>query len=215
MKQKILLFNYFVKKVADKEKEMYQLSNEQAALLAVIFSRASVEFRHATGCSLEAVYMADPKIAEELFILLCVDAEKHGDHLMEQFNFEKVPVYEYGNPHKDLSDKEIAAYLNDTLYPVCKEEVNKDVYKALIFSREPLDDILRRIAPRYLRSVGVSELELPAPCAETAMIDRAWERLLGYDGFKNLVSLAGKHDKLCHSLIYKRYAEENPHLLAE
>ena len=215
MERKILLFNYFVKKVADKQKELYQLSSDEQAMLAVIFSRASVQFRHATGCSLESVYIAEPKIAEELFVLLCLDAEKHGDHLMEMFDFKKVPVYEYGNPHKDLSDKEIAAYLSETLYPTCRENVNKDLYGALIFSLEALDDVLRRIAPRYWRNVDLSKFEMLEPCAETEMIDRAWDRLVADKGFVDLLTMIGKHDRFCHSNIYKRYAAENPHLLAE
>jgi len=208
MEKKILIFNYFVKKVADKEKELLDLQDDRAALLAVIFSHAYVQHRHATGCSSEALYMADPKTAEELFILLCSNAENHGDHLMKLFNFRRVPLYEYGNSKDDMSDKDLATYLSNELYPACRNGIDKEIYGALIPNKtsEELDDILRHIIPSYARNVGVAELELPAPCTATEMIDRAWNRMMEHKGFVELLSPRNKHNYFRHSNIYDCYA---------
>lgn len=210
MKKKILLFNYFVKKAVEKEKELLGLQDDRVALLALIFSRYSTQHRHATGCCSETAYTIEPKFLQELFILLCSNAEKSGDNLKQVFDFVGIQRYEWGDELKDMHDKDITYYLSNELFPNAKLEDVREIYAILLFDKTPeeLDDILRRMASTFSRMPRVKALEQqPEPCAETEMIDRAWNRMLEHETFISMLNPTGKKNFCGQSIAYQRYAE--------
>ncbi|MBR1374423.1 hypothetical protein IJ556_08260, partial [bacterium] len=129
---KKLLFNYFMHKACCIEQELLGIQDERATLLAVIFSKFSVPHQHATGCCEETVYMTDPKFAQELFIILCIDAKKHGDNLVEAFRFVPWTLYYKGSILSGIEDKDLTNYLDKTLFPAVCDSILKPFYRALI-----------------------------------------------------------------------------------
>lgn len=209
MEKKILLFNYFVKKVMEKEKELLDLQDDAPALMAVIFSKYGVQHRSASGYSSETAYVVNPKFAQELFIILCSNAESHGDHLKQVFNFTGVKRYEWGDELADVQDKDITYHLNNNLYPYTGREIDRTLFAKLLpkMSSEDLDNMLARIAPVFGRKPWMHALEQPEPCAETAMIDRAWERLMAHENFVSMLKPEGKQNYRGQSVPYQRYVE--------
>ena len=202
---KIALFNYFLSKVALKEQELLHVKKDRAALLAVIFSRMDIQHRHATGCSSEKVYLANPKYAEELFICVCLDAKQHGDYLANAFDFDFVPFYVQGTAIDDITDRTIAAYLDKEIYP--NDCFDKELYAAVSGKDgEALDKMLGGMRSLWKRNViDPNELMMPEPCAETAMIDRAWERLTADENFIKLLNPYTKYDRFTRSLAQSWY----------
>ena len=203
---KIALFNYFLSKVALKEQELLHLENERAALLALIFSRTDIQHRHATGCSSEKAYMANPKYAEELFICVCLDAKQHGDHLANAFDFDFSLFYIQGTAIDDITDRTIAKYLDNEVYP--DDCFDKELYAAVSGKNgEALDKMLDSMRPTWKRNViDPNELMMPEPCAETAMIDRAWERLTADANFIKLLHPYTKYNRFTRSLAQVWYS---------
>lgn len=204
------LFNYFLKKVMLKEQELLNIQGEQALLLAVIFSSTSIFRRYQSGCAMEHIYFAKPKYAEELFLLVCLNAEQHGDHLLRAFNFTEREEFHQGRRAVDVSDSELADYLYKEVYPIT-EEVDYDLY-GLLTGETPEGALktMSHVAPVYTRAVTQKKLEISEKCEETTMIDRAWERLQADEEFMELLQLNKKHDRQGKSNAYKRYA---PHLV--
>lgn len=209
MEKKILLFNYFVKKVMEKEKELLDLQDDAPALMAVIFSKYGVQHRFASGYSSETAYVVNPKFAQELFILLCANAESHGDHLKQAFNFSGIKRYEWGDELADVQDKDITYHLNNNLYPYTGKEINRELYAKLLpqMSEDELNNTLSRIAPVFGRKPWLPALQQPEPCAETEMIDRAWNRMLEHEGFLSMLKPSGKQNYRGQSVPYARYSE--------
>lgn len=209
MEKKILLFNYFVKKVMEKEKELLDLQDDAPALMAVIFSKYGVQHRSASGYSSETAYVVNPKFAQELFILLCANAESHGDHLKQAFNFSGIKRYEWGDELQDIQDKDITYHLNNNLYPYTGKEINRELYAKLLpqMSEDELNNTLSRIAPVFGRKPWLPALQQPEPCAETEMIDRAWNRMLEHEGFLSMLKPSGKQNYRGQSVPYARYSE--------
>ena len=208
---KTKLFNYFVKKALEKEKELLGLQDDRAAMLALIFARSNVQHRHATGCSSEVAYSVDPKFLQELFILLCANAEHSGDHLKKSFNFVGIPRFElgWGADLKDLEDKDISYHLNNNLFPYANHELDKELYAKLLPNKKPeeLECIFERIASKFTYKPRPEALALPEPCEETAMIDRAWSRLIEHKNFISMLKPQGKMDYAGRSVPYQRYME--------
>lgn len=215
MEKKILLFNYFVKKAIEKEKELLGLQDDRVALLALIFSRYSVQHCNASGWSPETAYAVEPKFLQELFILLCSNAEKSGDNLKYAFDFVGIPRYEWGDELKDMHDRDITYQLNNNIFPYAKMDDVREIYVALLPNKTPeeQDNILTRMAAVFSKAPRPEALEQPEPCAETAMIDRAWERLLQHDGFISMLKPSGKQDHCGRSIPYQRYVEHLSTLL--
>jgi len=209
MEKKILLFNYFVKKVMEKEKELLGLQDDKAALLAVIFSKYGVQHRSASGYSAETAYVLNPKFAQELFILLCSNAEKSGDNLKQAFNFVGIKRYEWGDELQDIQDKDITYHLNNNLFPYTGKEINRELYAKLLpqMSEDELNNTLSRIAPVFGRKPWLPALQQPEPCVETEMIDRAWNRMLEHEGFLSMLKPSGKQNYRGQSVPYARYSE--------
>ena len=203
MKEKIHLFNYFVKKVMLKEQELLNIKDDRIALLAIILSRVSIQHRHATGCSSETVYITYPKYVEELFLNLCIEAVKNGDNqLLHSFDFKATSMYLRERTFDDVEDKEISKYVNKVLYPEAHHTLDESLYGALV----PADE-KERINLFHARNVMGSPLELPEPCAETAMIDRAWEKLMQDESFIKLLAQCGKQNRFGYSLAHARYSQ--------
>lgn len=211
MKKKI--FNYFLKKVLLKEQELLKTKDEQLALLAVIFSSTHVFRRYQSGCNMEQIYFAEPKYAEELFLLVCLDAEQHGDHLLGAFNFVPKEQFCRGSKLPDLNDAELSNYLDKEVYPIAKA-VDYDLYAALMnTTAAEAQEKIACTAANYMRATIGTDLELPNACSETEMIDRAWSRLLENGEFVKLLQIAAKHDKHGISEAYKRYVASYTYLL--
>lgn len=207
MKRKFLLFNYFLQKAVQKEQELLRIDDFRAALLALIVSRASVFHRCASGCSTQKAYLCKPKYAEELFLYLCLDAEKHGDALLKEFKFQKTHSFSHATQNMgDFEDVELTGYL-DQIYPLSKffNKEDKELYAAIL--ENPADIAELEAAHTFLRKVAVDSLELPAQNEKTAMIDRAWERVWEVDEFPAMFTLTGKHDVHGRSYPYNRYMD--------
>ena len=210
MKKK--LFNYFLHKVMLKEQELWQLKDESTALLAVIFSSTSIFRRYASGCNMETIYFADPGYAKELFLLLCLDAEKHGDHLLKAFDFEPREQIQRGKRLQDLTDFALMDYLNKEVYPMA--EVDYNMYAALMKKTvAEAQKTMSFMAPGYTRAITKEKLVLPEENSETKMIDRAWDRLMQDDEFVELLQVYAKHDNRGNSKAYKRYAPHYDYLV--
>lgn len=206
---KIKLFNYFLSKAALKEKELLHLESERASFLAIILADVNILHRHATGCSSEKVYWANPKFAEELFACVCVDAVMHGDELYRAFDFDYCPFSYRGNMIDGVSDKEIASYLNTEIYPEAKGRADKKIYAELLKVKNlALDEKLSHMNPFFTRNVFEFDepLWMPEPCAETEMIDRAWDRLLNDNDFVKLFQPYSKYIYDGRSLAQARYS---------
>ncbi len=193
----------------EKEKELLDLQDDAPALMAVIFSKYGVQHRFASGYSSETAYVVNPKFAQELFILLCANAESHGDHLKQAFNFSGIKRYEWGDELADVQDKDITYHLNNNLYPYTGKEINRELYAKLLpqMSEDELNNTLSRIAPVFGRKPWLPALQQPEPCAETEMIDRAWNRMLEHEGFLSMLKPSGKQNYRGQSVPYARYSE--------
>lgn len=153
--------------------------------------------------------MADPKFAQELFIILCIDAKRHGDNLADAFLFVPWTLYYKGNVLSGIEDKDLTNYLDTTLFPAVYNCILKPFYHVLIPDKtaEQLQEIYYRQCRWSFRDVMDTPLILPAKNEQTAMIDRAWERLSKDAAFINLFSLTGKHSRQGLSYAYLRYAD--------
>jgi len=193
------------------------LQDDKVAMLALVFSRARLQHRSATGCSSEEVYAVNPKFLQELFILLCSNAEKSGDHLKYSFDFVGVPRFEFGwnADLKDLEDKDISYHLDNNLFPYANRQMDKELYTKLLADKTPeeLECIFERMASKFTYEPRPEALELPEPCAETEMIDRTWNRLLEHPNFVSMLKPKGKLDYLGRSVPYQRYVEHISQLL--
>ena len=204
---KFELFNYFLSKAALKEQELLHLENERASFLAIILATVNIQHRHATGLSSEKVYMANPKFAEELLACVCVDAAMHGDDLYHSFDFEYSPSFHRGNTIDGVTDSDIASYLKVEIYPEAKGRADEEIYAELLNAKSlALEEKLKRMNPFLTRNVFVEALRMPEPCKETAMIDRAWERLLNDNDFVKLFMPYAKYIYDGRSLAQARYS---------
>ena len=205
MKQK--LFNYFMTKVVQQEQSFLKSDDARLAALEVIFSKMSVHRQYASGASSETIYFCAPKYAEELFLILCMDAAAHGDNLARLFDFKPFASYLWGHRFEDVSDSELKNYL-EKVYPI-NAAVDKELYQKLFtLPAEKINNILNRLSAVYIRDAHPELLEnLPEPCAETAMIDRAWARLMGDKTFVELLKPNGKHCHNGYSRAYDRYSK--------
>lgn len=210
MENKKKIFNYFLKEVQLKEQEHLNTKDEQLALIAVIFSSTHVFRRYQSGCNTEQIYFANPEYAEELFLTLCLDAEKHGDHLLKAFNFVPYERHPYGLIRQDLRDYELHDYLWNEVYPMAGVDYN--LYATLMKTTPEEARESTSLITAYTRGVKTN-LEISDRCQETEMIDRAWNRLMQNNEFVKLLQISAKHDNQCVSKAYKIYAHDYEYLL--
>ena len=210
--EKKLLLNYFLKKAMLKEQELLGVDDREA-ILAVIFSATSMFHRCASGVTTEQIYFAKPKYALELFLLLCLDAEQHGDHLLKAFDFKPTMQFCNGNRLPDFEEQELTNYLESEVYPRAWT-IEYDLYASLL--KGDSDNIKEKLSHanrQYIRSVVTVPLEQPESCAETTMIDRAWNRIKDETWFINMLSISTKHDLYGRSAPHQRYVKHYDYLL--
>jgi len=205
MKKK--LFNYFLKKAVRTEQLFLGGCDDvKLAALEVIFAKMTVQREYASGgIGIEEIYLWTPKYAQELFLIVCMEAAAHGDNLLQIFNFKPCTTYIYGQNFPDMQDSELTNYIEQEIYPEAKNiEKEKDFYAK--FFMLPIDKIdMKKV---YARGVNINVLEnLPEPCPETEMIDRAWERLMQDDRFIPLFNHYAKYAPNGLSNAYERYSK--------
>lgn len=196
MNKKLLLFSYYLKMLAQKEQEMLRSDDFRIGLLAIIFADTRLFRRFVSGCSVEPICFCNPMYAQELFIYLCLDAEKHGDNLLKEFDFCQTlsfhPRFVNGNLY--LQDMELSYFLMNKFYPPVI--VSADIDRALLKKfgnciNEPnmlakfhSHNNICQVCPKALNATG--------SCAETEMIDRALTRLADDPIMKNMLNLTTK-----------------------
>lgn len=206
MKRKILLFNYFISKCLEREKELLKTDDFKTLMLGLITARASIFHRTASGCSTEMGYIIRPKFLQELFVFLCLDAMEHGDNLLEPFNFSKTHTFSYLHWGKgDFEDIELTAYLEKAYLEVNQlTEDEKAMYSQII---TPLPKVFQ--SPYYgsvrIRRVTLEKLTVSSKDKYTEMIDRAFERLSRCENFVGMFLLDGKYDLYGMSTPYCQY----------
>lgn len=207
MKKK--LFNYFLKKAMQKEQAVLKSGNPGLAALGIIFSKLPIIVPNPNGARVETRYVFIPRYAEELFLILCMDATAHGDNLLQVFNFKSSMTYIRGYKLQDMKDNELIEYLEQAVYPIAiKLEEEMPLYTKL-FSLPPKETkaLLQRLSVFYVRKVNIEKLKnQPEPCAETEMIDRAWNRLMHDKNFIVLFDCCCKHLLNGYSNAYEMYS---------
>lgn len=202
---KEIIFNYFLSKVAQKEQELLGIKDAKASLLAVIYANVRVFRRYPSGCTMETVLVSIPNYAQELFLNLCLEAEKQDNHLMKAFDFEVASAFYHGGEFPILRDKGITEFLEKSVYPLAQ---NKDkaieVYKALNQDKK-LN--FKKMIRSDIRDVNVIQQEIPTQ-EEVRMIDEAWDHLTKNEHFINLLQPFGKYDQYARSHAYMAYGQE-------
>ena len=207
MKKK--LFNYFLKKVVQKEQTLLKSGNIRLAALGVIFSKIPVTTPKPNGINIETRYVFIPRYAEELFLFFCMDAAAHGDNLLQTFDFCPSMTYIRGHSLQDMKDNELINYLEQEVYPVAIKFEEEIALYAELFSlpTEKTKAMLQRLSVFYIREVNTKVLkDQPEPCAETEMIDRTWDRLMQDKNFTVLFDSGCKHLLNGYSNAYEMYS---------
>jgi len=179
MKTKILLFSYYLQKLAQMEQELLGVNDQQTGLLAVILAKTNLFRRFSSGCTTQELCFCNPMFAQELFIHLCLNAEENGDNLLSSFDFAQTLTFSLGLvEHPIIQDNEITIFLNE-VYPEVKskKEIATSLYVQILgeMSRDELCDKFVQLA--NFRKINAKALCISEPCAETAMIDKALARL--------------------------------------
>ena len=210
--KKELIFNYFVKKCIDKKYALLGV-NFKEAMLGMILSHTSLIRRYAQGVSMEEIYLTNRYYFEELFLILCLDAKKHGQDIISKFNFQYTNRYRQSAMFVDhIEDTDLDKYLESILPTVKnKKEVDFSLYEN-VTSLSAEDLLKKSYRLDNLCKVAIDELELPDPSEETAVIDNAWERLMANADFVELVERENKHTPQAQSIavcyLEQHYAEE-------
>lgn len=179
MKTKILLFSYYLQKLAQMEQELLGVNDQRTGLLAAVLTKTNLFRRFFNGCTTQEICFCNPMFAQELFIHLCLNAEESGDNLRSSFDFVQAPAFSVGllgQPY--IQDYEITFFLNE-VYPEVKskKEIATSLYTQILgeMSEDELFDKFFQI--KNFRKVNEKALCVPDPSKETAMIDRAFARL--------------------------------------
>ena len=192
--KKILLFNYFISKCVQKEQELLGVSDFKTALLATVLSYSGMVRRYSTGCTLEHICLCYRYYLEELLLCVCVNATKNGENLFHAFDFHKA-IDSRGGKYSDsyIKDNELDSYL-ESILPNAKNanDIDFSAYKTLLdFSKEEV--IKKCYYIENLCTIKVNSLPLPTRCAETEIIDRAWERMMNDKNSKDMWSIYSRH----------------------
>lgn len=208
--KKEILFNYFLSKAAQKEQELLNIRDARVAQLAIIFAKVRIFRRYPSGCTMEDIIGIKPEYAQELFLNLCLDAEKHEDHLLKSFDFRSKPFLHQGGCVNMLVDEDIKKILEEKLYP--KSDYPRrtlEFYRVL--AKDENVDLETKIQPEIL-DVNLIEMTQLPEAKEAMMIDRAWQRLTENEHFINLLQPYGKYDQYGRSHAYMAYAQEYKYL---
>ncbi len=200
MDNKNLLFSYYLHKLAQKEQELLRCDDFRIGLFAAIFANTRLFRRYASGCTVEPICFCNPIFAQDLFIYLCINAQENGDNLFKEFNFRQITGSYFHYPlcagrYPCIEDRSISSFL-DRLYPSVLSE--KDVDVPLLEKLQNLigeQDLEKKFRiTSNIRQVRQSVLPTLRICAETEMIDRAFERLAADDVMCNMLSIESKCD---------------------
>jgi len=210
---KILILNYFLQKVAQKEQALLKLDDIRAAQLAVIYVRPYLFRRFVSGCAMVYCHGFIPMYALELFLILATNAEKHGDHLLEYFDFHGTSHYFHEKHLRAFTEDDLMQYLEKKLYPVVgRKKINRAAYQQLfkVDNDAQLDSIVDSMETSNIR---VLKREIPVITAEEEplkeplkMIDRAWDRTFGKHS--QLLIPENKLDQYANSEAYKVYVKD-------
>ena len=197
MAKKILLFNYFLHQAAELvQKQCGQ--DEKTALLSIIFSKANIFRRCASGGTSQTVWTCHPRYAEDLYWIVLLDAKAHGEDILKYY--QPRASFLYGGEKQwgaaILEDADIQRQC-DQIYP--KAALDCELYKK-VSGLDTLPEI------HHVKSVDATKLELPAPDADTIAIDRALGRLCADKEFLNLLNICSKYDFYGRSMAQKYYA---------
>ncbi len=201
MKEKILLFNYFLKKCVQKEQELLGVDSFSTGLLGLVLSHTKMVRRFANGCTSEEICFVYRYYPVELLLAVCLDAKTNGDNLLAAFDFKQARGVRNGVYREFfVSEKDLDQYL-ELVIPSVKsvEEIDYEAYyKVSGLSRDEL--IKKSFRLDNLCSISVEDLEVAKECEQTKMIDRAWERLSKDERFINLFYVGSKHTPRSQSL---------------
>lgn len=197
MATKVLLFNYFLHQASEHVQKQCGLE-EKAALLSIIFSKANIFRRYASGGSSQLIWSCHPQYAEDLYWIVLLNAKANGEDLLKYYQPRASFLFggqrQWGSPI--LEDADIQA-AGAEIYP--KATPDHELYAKVLG-----EEILPKID--HAKSVDVSKLELPSPDTDTATIDRALARLCKDAEFIKLFGIENKYDFYGRSLAHKYYA---------
>lgn len=203
MEKKKNLLNYCMLKFAQEAKVLYHLPDERTALLSLTFDHRSLFRRVSTGCFMQDICFANVLYPQDLLFLLCLEAYVKGDNLVEQFSFAiDYPHYRCNWDTLYLEDKELSRYLCEEIFPEVssKKQINFAAYRAISGLELTPDNVLEKFFHfGNLRSIKVGSLPKLEPCAETEMIDRAFDSLSARVDIDKL--LTTKHDMYGRSIL--------------
>ena len=203
MEKKILLFNYFLKSLAQLEQRLMGFDDFNVAMLATITSKATIYRRYPSGCTMESAAACVPSYAQELFIYALIDAKKNGDDdLLKSYDF--VPVVSLSLA--GIEDYDVTDHLRN-LFPT-DSNPDLNVLSCIFggnYSHAEIKGMFKYDA-NYSR-FNEELFEVASECDETAMIDRAMVRLANDAEFVKLLNVFYKHDHFCRSLAYQTYAQ--------
>ena len=201
MEKKILLFNYFLKSLAQFEQRLMGFDDFNVAMLATITSKATVYRRYPSGCTMESVAACIPSYAQELFIYALIDAKKNGDgELLKSYDFKPVVSLSLVG----IEDYDVTDYLKK-LFPM-DSNPDLNVISCILGGKYSHSEIrgMFKYDANYSR-FNEELFEVASECEETAMIDRTMERLVNNAEFVKLLNVFYKHDHYCRGLAYQAY----------
>ncbi|MBR5154172.1 MAG: hypothetical protein IKW58_00420 [Alphaproteobacteria bacterium] len=174
--KKILLFNYFVEKCAKYKQSLLGVSPKEA-MLSLVFSHSHVMHSFKSGTSLVEIYLTNRRYVGELFLMFCLEAEKRGKNILQQFSFHCKDEYRHGSFQREFIDDDIDKYLNQIYPPLAsKLDIDFPMYESITkLSAEKLLEKSYHLG--NLCQVSNHSLEQPEFSSETQMIDEVWEQL--------------------------------------
>lgn len=190
MEKKKLLFNYFVMKCIQKERELHGIQDFGAALLSLVLSDNWFPYRYSSAYTERRVCFCQRDYLFELLACVCEVAYAKGNSLSSVFKIEQHFAY----PNRFVAyETDLDSYLIELLPSVRSfDELDLPTYQNLLkVSREKMIELACH--PSNLCRVDVLALELPEESEETKVIDEAWEVLTRQIGFDKLFDIAGKY----------------------
>ena len=190
MEKKKLLFNYFVMKCIQKERELHGTQDFGAALLSLVLSDNWFPYRYSNAYTERRVCFCQREYLFELLACVCKAAYAQGNSLSSVFKMDQHFAY----PNRFvLYEMDLDSYLVELL-PFARvfDEVDLPTYQNLLkLSREEVVEFACH--PSNLCRVCGATFELPEVSWETKVIDEAWEVLTQQVGFNKLFDITGKY----------------------
>jgi hypothetical protein len=163
MEKNIILFNYYVQKLANLEKELLNLEDQKSSLLSTIVSHPFLVRRLATGCSMQSLWFCRPFYVEELFVYLCTRYTEIGMKLLGEFKFKFGPSLDVNKRGASaFYDHQIEMHLQK-LFPLAqnKAEVDMSVYGKIIQAKDVEDVLKKFLNLSNVCNVNIDVFQLP------------------------------------------------------